>query len=422
MNRRIDFFSPRTCMVIVLLMYLIKVIAKISLGRQIHSLGLMTDGIHNLSDMAEASIILYVIHLSRKGDDTNYPMGRSSLEPFAVGVVGIALLAMGLRFLVTALLGLAGEVEALRGVVEWADALTGLGTHERMDVPPGSLPIVVGILSVSFLLSCIVSRYQIGIGRRTNHPSLIADGKETFSDSLVEIAVLVSVLGTELLGWPWLDPVATLIVSFFLFNTSREMLSESLAIIQNRSLDQEVMDDLGKIIGAVNEVEGFDRTGKGRIRAFALGGGVFVNVRVFVSTTMPMEGFWQVKRALKSLIANRLADLETVLMVRPAIRKESGRNELVPLIEPSFDRGWPSGVIAERPDQADEWVLVESLSGIARRVRRLEPRGDDEDLLTYVERVRADVVVLGLAQDGADVPVEVPCERVSALTFSELFR
>ena len=425
MKRRIDFSSPYVCMGVVLAMYLLKVIAKVSIGKGIGSLGLQSDGIHNLADMAEASIILYVIRLSRSNQDEEYPVGRGTLEPFAVGLAGAMLLFMGLGFLGKALLGLVHFSSLAPEVVTWVGRVFGVTPFVALDIGPGQLPLVGGILTLSMLLSWIVSRYQISLGNKLGHVSLVADGKETLSDSVVEAGVLAGILCNHFLDLPWLDPAVTLVISFFLLNTSREMLSNSLNIIQNKSVGRKLTDRIEEALSSVNEVEGFDDCGPDRPKAFYLGKGVLVSVKVYVSPTMTMDGFQQLKTALRTLIADRLSGLETVVLIRPSVSPKAGERLLLPLIAPSFEGERFNGVIADEPDEADEWVRVESVGDAARSIRRVGKPSPGESLADFLKRVQADRIILGDVRDSVcHSAVEFngfPCDRVCFVTLRDMF-
>jgi cation diffusion facilitator family transporter len=425
MKRRVDFSSPYTCMGIVLAMYLVKVIAKVSIGKSIGSLGLQSDGIHNLADMAEATIILYVIRLSRRHQDEEYPMGRGSLEPFAVGLAGAMLLFMGLGFLGRALLGLIYLSDLAPGVVTWAGQVFGVAPFVALEIGTGKLPLVAGVLAVSVMLSWVVSRYQISLGKELGHLSLVADGKETRSDSVVESGVLAGILCNHFLGLPWIDPAVTLVISFFLLNTSREMLSNSLDIIQNRSVGKELTDRIEAALSSVNEVEGFDAQGPDRPKAFHLGKGVLVSVKIRVSPTMTMDGFQQLKTALRVLIQASLSGMESVVLIRPSVPAKIGARLLLPLISPDFDGEKFNGVIAAEPKEADEWVRVESVGDAARSIRRVGKPAPGEGLADFLGRVHADRIILGATLDAkCHLAAELngsPCDRVSFITLRDMF-
>lgn len=425
MKRRIDFSSPYTCMGIVLAMYLVKVIAKVSIGKSIGSMGLQSDGIHNLADMAEATVILYVIRLSRSHQDDEYPIGRGSLEPFAVGLAGAMLLLMGLGFLGRALLGLIYLSDLAPGVVAWAGQVFGVTPFVPLEIGAGRLPMVTGVLAVSVVMSWVVSRYQISLGKKLGHSSLVADGKETLSDSVVESGVLTGILCNYFFALPWLDPVITLVISFFLLNTSREMLSNSLNIIQNRSLGKNLTDRIEAALSSVNEVEGFDAEGPERLKAFHLGKGALVSIRIVVSPTMTMDGFQQLKTALRMLIKDSLSGMETVIFIRPSVPADAGTTLLLPLIAPTFEGERFNGVIAAAPDEAEEWVRVESVGDAARSIRLVGKPAPGEKLDDFLRRVQADRVILGDAPDSkcnsAGVLSGSPFEKVSFITLRDMF-
>ncbi len=422
--KKLSFDSPYVCMVLVLVMYLCKAGAKMAIGAQMDLLAVFSDGAHNLSDMAEASIILYVIHLSSKSRSDEYPIGRSALEPYAVSLVGLVLLGLGIRFFADAVYGLVDYFRLAPAAVSWLTLRLDLHPPRPPEVQPGQLFTVIALLSCSILLSCLMSGYQRRVGRRSGHASLVADGTETLSDALVETGVLASIAGAKLLGAPWLDFPAALIISFILLKTAGGLLSESFAIIQNRSVGTDTMETIRGILDGINEIEGFDRTGRDSVKGFRLGNGIFLDIKIYMSPRMTIAGFYQVKRALHSLITARLDGVEPVIHLRPSLYGSHVEKVLVPLARPALGGRRPDGVLCEHPRQAEAWVVVEALDGEARYIRSVDVPPHSAGLAQFMAEARINRLLLAVVQPGDTeeaLPGEICAERVPFLTLRDMF-
>jgi len=67
-------------------------------------------------------------------------------------------------------------------------------------------------IAISMMLSWFIAWYEISTGKKRGHPSIVADGKETLSDSFVELTVLGGIVGIAM-GLPYLDYIIGIAVS-----------------------------------------------------------------------------------------------------------------------------------------------------------------------------------------------------------------
>ncbi len=93
----------------------------------------------------------------------------------------------------------------------------------RREAPAISIAgFVITVLSV--IIMPLLYRAKMKTGRALGSRSLMADSKETLACSYLSAAVLAGLLLNALLGWWWADPVAALIVVYFLVREGLEAL------------------------------------------------------------------------------------------------------------------------------------------------------------------------------------------------------
>ena len=226
-------------------------------------------------------------------------------------------------------------------------------------------------------------------------------------------------LAGAFLGWPWIDPAAALVVSLLLFRTAREMLSDSLAILLNRTASREITEPVTQILSSVNEIRGYDQEGDDRIKIFHLAKRLLANIKVYVPPMLPNEGFYEVKKALRRLVSRAIGNAESLILIRPSMQRVEGERLLLPLLSLEQD-DVVDGVLAEQPEEAATWVLVHSLGGAARAIRKVEPPGVGETLQAYSKRLGATRIVLSDSESPSG-DVEAGCVRLPFLTVRDLF-
>jgi len=220
-------------MVGVLLMYIVKVIAKVGIGAYLHSPVIEGDGWHNASDIFEAIIVIATIYLANLPTSPHYPYGWKNLEHIFGVLIGISLGWMGLGILKSSLISIAVMFPGVTAVL--AHYVT-IPTHEPLLMGPQYFPFAVGVMAISVVLSLIVSRVQINCGKKYGYPSIVADGYETLSDGRIEGAALAGILSEYWLNLPQIEYVLGVIIAYLILHASYEMIIGSIKGLLQHSI------------------------------------------------------------------------------------------------------------------------------------------------------------------------------------------
>ena len=241
-NKRFDFLSPFTVMNTVIGMYAVKVVAKLGLGLWISSPVLISDGDHNLRDIAEAFMLKIGIKISQKSKNDEYPHGQKNIEfifTFCIGLVLILFVSLPLLF--KSLLGIGHMIMDL----SWLPIEV---VQSKVTEDPTFAWLAMGVAGTSAVLSLIVGIYQRYAGRVRKHPGLVADGKETHSDALIECVVVIGFLLEWLLHTPLAEYVLGLAVAGIIINTGRGLMTDGYHVLVQHSIDTYHLDEIKLII------------------------------------------------------------------------------------------------------------------------------------------------------------------------------
>ena len=209
------------------------VVFKFMAGIVGHSAAMIADAVHSLSDFATDIVVLVFTRISNKPQDKSHDYGHGKYETLATAIIGIALLAVGVGICWNGLL-------SIRTV--WQG-----GTLPA----PGMLAFWGAVVSIASKEA--LYRYTIRVGRKVNSNAVIANAWHHRSDALSSIGTAVGIGGAIWLGESWrvLDPMAAVAVSFFIVKVSVQLLKPCIDELTEKSLPDEVEEQIGRIVEAI---------------------------------------------------------------------------------------------------------------------------------------------------------------------------
>ncbi|GIO05708.1 putative transporter YdfM [Brevibacillus reuszeri] len=265
-------------------------VIKVVVGFLFNSQVLIADGIHNAGDVIATFAALTSSMVSKKPADKDHPYGHGKAEVIASGIVAI-ILALAALFMV---------YKSIEALFEPA-------------VEASIIALVAAIISLIWKQGLYV--YCIRLGREQNSKSLIATANDHLADVYASIAAVVGI-GVALIGdrydLPYTqygDPLAGLIVSYFVMKLAYEMGEESIGVLMEKSLSAEKLNQLENIVRAIPQVKRIDR-----IRAREHGHYVIVDVRVSISNDLTIKEGHDISRIIKGSIMSEMKEVEEVLI------------------------------------------------------------------------------------------------------------
>lgn len=209
--------------------------AKLVAGFLGNSTAMIADGIHSLSDFATDIVVIGFVHVSGKESDAGHHYGHGKYETFATFLISTALLLVGAGIFWS---GFRKMMRFFQG--------------EALGLPSW---IALAAALVSLLVKELLFRYTVIVGRRINNQAVIANGWHHRSDALSSIASALGISGAMLLGpsWSVLDPLAGMVVSFFIFRVALQLGLPSINELLEASLPKGTEKEINDII---RETEG----------------------------------------------------------------------------------------------------------------------------------------------------------------------
>jgi len=212
--------------VINLLLLLFKFFA----GVTARSAAMLADAVHSLSDFATDVVVLLFVRISAKPEDEGHDFGHGKYETLATAIIGLLLLVVGFG-------------------IFWNGASSVYACVRGATLPqPGMLALWAALLSI--VLKEALYWYTVVAGRRLRSPSVVANAWHHRSDALSSVGTAVGIGGAILLGERWrvLDPLAAVVVSFFIMRMAVKLLRPCMDELLERSLPAEVEEEIVRII------------------------------------------------------------------------------------------------------------------------------------------------------------------------------
>lgn len=189
------------------------------------SAALVADGLHSFSDLATDLFAIIGNILSHKPADDKHPFGHGKLEYLTSMGIGLIILFVGFSIIYNSI--------------------------SKDVVIPSILVIVVTLFTI--IIKLLLSRYVIKKGYEYKQNVLIASGKESSTDVVSSIVVLISSIliqfSDKIIVLKYTDIIATIIVGIFIIRIGFDVLKENIStIIGEQETDNGLLNEINKII------------------------------------------------------------------------------------------------------------------------------------------------------------------------------
>ncbi|MCL5428482.1 MAG: cation diffusion facilitator family transporter [Chloroflexi bacterium] len=248
------------------------------------SVGLFSDALESLVNLAGAIMALVVLRVAAQPPDEEHAYGHSKAEYFSSGVEGALILV--------------------------AAASIGFASVQRLLNPRELEAIGLG-LAVSVMASLINLAVALVIaraGKRHRSPTLEANAQHLLTDVWTSVGVLAAIGLVAVSGWLWLDPVVALLVAANITWTGSHILRGSAMGLMDTALPPADMAALKAILDKYVK----DGVNYHALRTRQSGARRFVSLHVLV------PGLWTVQRGhqlLERLEAEIRGALENVTVL-----------------------------------------------------------------------------------------------------------
>ena len=176
------------------------------------SVGLLSDALESVVNLAGAMMALAMISLAALPPDEDHAYGHGKAEYFSAGFEGLLILVAAMAIGATAIMRLFDPR------------------------PLEQVGIGLAVSLAASLLNLVTALILRAAGRRYRSLTLEADAHHLLTDVWTSVGVVAGLLAVSLTGWLWLDPVIALLVAGNILRIAWKLLYSSAQGLMDRAL------------------------------------------------------------------------------------------------------------------------------------------------------------------------------------------
>ena len=261
------------------------VIGKLGVGVLTGSLGIISEAVHSLLDLAASGFTLVAVRTACKPADKEHPYGHGRAENLAAFAEGVLLLitAAGIAY------------QAVHRLTAGGAAVNAAGY---------AFALLVVTLLIELGRAAVLRR----VGREAGSDALLADATNRWSDVLATIGVLAGLAGVRM-GLAWADSVAALLVAVIIARAAAVLAWRSGDIL----IDRAPAGAERNLRSAIEAVNGVREVRSVRVRRS--GPNLLGDASIATARMLPLEAAGGLVDDVKRAAREALPELELTVLV-----------------------------------------------------------------------------------------------------------
>jgi cation diffusion facilitator family transporter len=227
------------------------------------SVGLLSDALESLVNLAGAMFALAMVTVAARPPDDEHPYGHHKAEYFSSGFEGVLIFAAALA-------------------IVWA------AVHRLLDPQPlQAVGLGIALSVVSSALNGALAYSMLRKARQARSIALEGDARHLFTDVWTSAGVVAGLLAAQATGWLWLDPMLAIAVALNILREGASLVSRSAGGLMDQSLEPDARAQIDEVLkGFEHHAIRFDHVVTRR-----------AGQRRFVDLHMHMPAGWSLGRA-----------------------------------------------------------------------------------------------------------------------------
>jgi len=211
------FLTPQRLLMASVVVALITITLKTLAWVITDSVGLLSDAMESLVNLASAVFGLVMVTIAARPADEDHPYGHHKAEYFSSGFEGILIIVAALGIIWTA-------------------------THRLLDPQPiEQVGWGLALSVASSALNGLLAWVMFGAARQHRSIALEADAKHLVTDVWTSAGVVVGITMVHFTGWLWLDPLVAMAVAANILKEGIHLIWRSSQGLMDEAVEPEVM-------------------------------------------------------------------------------------------------------------------------------------------------------------------------------------
>jgi cation diffusion facilitator family transporter len=296
MNSEERFKKIRQVLICVLILNWGVAAAKLFYGWVTRSASMKADGFHSFSDGASNLLGLIGIWIASRPVDRTHPYGHKKFETLA------SVMISGLLFLICFNVVREGVLRFLHPIVPEVNVRSFL------------------VMGVTLAINMGVMIYETRKGKALGSDILISDALHTRSDILTSSSVIITLIGIKL-GYPILDPMASLIIALFIGYAALDILKESSRVLSDGvAIRTEEIESVVRAIRGVKECH--------KVRSRGRPDDIHIDLHVLVDPGMDVHKAHHLSYAIENKIKRDFRGVTDVVVHMEPMEEEKNKRRV----------------------------------------------------------------------------------------------
>ncbi|SDB57593.1 cation diffusion facilitator family transporter [Butyrivibrio sp. INlla16] len=246
---------------------------------------MVSDAVHSLSDVF-ATIVAYIgVLLAKQPEDDEHPYGHERLECVAAMILGVILAGTGLG------IGYTG----LQKII----------LRQELEVPT-FLPLIAAVVSI--VVKEAMFWYTMYYAKKMNSDAFKADAWHHRSDALSSIGSFIGI-GLAKLGFPIMDPIASLIICLFILKVAYDISKDALDKMLDTSCGKEMEQKLRFFIEQQPGVEHVDL-----LQTRQFGNRIYIDLEIAVKGEIPLVEAHEIAEKVHNSVEQEFTNVKHIMI------------------------------------------------------------------------------------------------------------
>ncbi len=281
--------------IVSILANIILALFKLLAGIIAHSGAMISDAVHSASDVFSTFVVIGGVKMAGKAEDSDHPYGHDRLESVAAIILSVALAITG------AGIGYTGVKNIINA--------------EELKIP-GALALIAAVISIA--IKEAMYWYTRNGAKKIKSDALMADAWHHRSDALSSVGSFIGI-GGAMLGYPILDPLASVIICIFIFKVAIDIFKEAINKMVDKSCDKEVEALMREMVLSHDEIISLDL-----IRTRMFGSKVYVDIEFSADGNMTLYEAHAIAEHIHEEMEEKFPDVKHCMVhVNPVESKHS---------------------------------------------------------------------------------------------------
>ena len=248
-----------------------------------HSMAMVSDSVHSISDVFSTIVVMIGIKISNKDIDDDHPYGHERFECVASIILSFMLFCVGI------LIGYKGLI-----------TISG-GKYSSIKIPT-MITLVAAIISI--IIKAFMYLYTKKCSKIINSNALLADAYHHLSDSLSSIGSLLGIIGS-MIGYPFCDSIASIIICLFIIKVSIDIFIDTIDKLVDKSCSEEIINGIKMDVLSNRNILNIDLL---KTRMFA--SKIYVDIEIAVDANLSLIDAHNIAESVHDNLENKYSNLK----------------------------------------------------------------------------------------------------------------